>query len=104
MRTIVIDGKFMTSKKEAHDYLAKRLSFPDYYGKNLDALHDCLLDISTPTHIVFYNKHYLDIALGSYTHIMFKTFIHASEENNFLIVSFDIDSENGEYTEHTYYS
>ncbi|NLB79239.1 MAG: barstar family protein [Clostridiaceae bacterium] len=93
MKTIVIDGKFMTSKKKAHEYLAKRLSFPDYYGKNLDALHDCLLDISTPTNIVFYNKKYLDIILNSYAHIMLKTFMHASEENNFLTISLDIDSE-----------
>lgn len=93
MRTIVIDGRFMSSKKEAHDYLAQRLSFPDYYGKNLDALHDCLLDISTRTNIVFYNKDCLDTALESYAYIMIKTFLHATEENDFLSVSFDIDSE-----------
>lgn len=93
MRTIVIDGQFMTSKENAHNYLAKRLSFPDYYGKNLDALHDCLLDISTKTDIVFYNKCYLVAALESYANIMIKTFLHASEENDFLSVSFDIDSE-----------
>lgn len=83
----------MSTKEEAHNYLAQRLSFPDYYGRNLDALHDCLLDISTKTNIVFYNKCCLYAALESYACIMIKTFIHATEENDFLSVSFDIDSE-----------
>lgn len=31
-----------------HEELADRLEFPDYYGKNLDALNDCLSDIDVP--------------------------------------------------------
>src|SRR5687768_2056766 len=31
-----------------HDELAGRLEFPDYYGKNLDALNDCLSDVAVP--------------------------------------------------------
>ncbi|MBO4783300.1 MAG: barstar family protein, partial [Lachnospiraceae bacterium] len=27
---------------EAHEYLKEVFSFPEYYGKNLDALFDCL--------------------------------------------------------------
>ncbi|MGM9955179.1 MAG: barstar family protein [Peribacillus sp.] len=29
-----------------HNDLASILHFPDYYGKNLDAFHDCLLDMA----------------------------------------------------------
>ena len=34
-----------------HDYLRVTLGFPDHYGKNLDALYDCLGDIDTPTRL-----------------------------------------------------
>ncbi len=32
-----------------HDYLARKLDFPEYYGKNLSALADCLSEICQPT-------------------------------------------------------
>ena len=31
--------------EKAHADLARVLHFPDYYGNNLDALHDCLTDL-----------------------------------------------------------
>lgn len=31
-----------------HDDLASQLEFPDYYGKNLDALNDCLSEMVVP--------------------------------------------------------
>lgn len=37
------------SKSEVHEYIAASLGLPEYYGKNLDALRDCLGDISEPT-------------------------------------------------------
>ncbi|MBO5149095.1 MAG: barstar family protein [Anaerotignum sp.] len=37
----ILDGKKMVSREEAHAYLKDTFGFPDYYGKNLDALHDC---------------------------------------------------------------
>ena len=38
-----------SKKEELHSYLKKKMKFPDYYGENLDALFDCLTDISTDT-------------------------------------------------------
>lgn len=29
-----------------HDQLSEALGFPDWYGRNLDALHDCLTEVS----------------------------------------------------------
>ena len=42
---IVLDAMRLQSKDEAHKYLRDALNFPEYYGGNLDALHDCLTEI-----------------------------------------------------------
>ncbi len=39
---IVLDGKRMTGRAQAHAELKDKLALPDYYGGNLDALNDCL--------------------------------------------------------------
>lgn len=49
MKYIELNAKLI--EKEGHDYLKKSLNFPDYYGKNLDALYDCLTEISVETEI-----------------------------------------------------
>lgn len=41
---IILDGKRMTSKEETHAYLKEALDLPSYYGRNLDALYDCLTE------------------------------------------------------------
>ena len=43
---IVLDASRMTDKETSHDYLKEVLGLPDYYGKNLDALHDCLEEMT----------------------------------------------------------
>ena len=39
---IILDMKRVGSPEAAHAYLQRALVFPDYYGKNLDALYDLL--------------------------------------------------------------
>ena len=49
---IVLDAKRFKGRTRAHAYLKEVLQLPDYYGKNLDALYDCLGDIAEETVIV----------------------------------------------------
>ena len=39
---ITLDLKSVKTPAEAQDFLKNALAFPDYYGKNLDALYDML--------------------------------------------------------------
>lgn len=39
---VILDASRMTDKTTAHAYLKDILNLPEYYGNNLDALHDCL--------------------------------------------------------------
>ena len=49
MKYVVLNCEELYERRRAHRYLAKTLEFPDYYGKNLDALFDCLTELSDCT-------------------------------------------------------
>lgn len=49
MKKVILDCEKLLEWKQAHLYLAERLNFPDYYGKNLDALYDCLTEFGECT-------------------------------------------------------
>ena len=68
-----LDGELI--KKDGHDYLAEALNFPDYYGKNLDALYDCLTEIDCEIELINASAVDKDII---------DTFKDAASENEFL--------------------
>ena len=74
---IILDASKMDSRKDAHLYLMEQLSFPDYYGKNLDALYDCLTDLDETT-VVFVDLHRAE---GSYCDKVVRVFREAAEDN-----------------------
>lgn len=45
MKNVIIDCEKLMQKEQVHLYLAELFDFPDYYGKNLDALFDCLTEL-----------------------------------------------------------
>ena len=45
MKEITLDCRGFCPRSALHRAFAEALSFPDHYGNNLDALHDCLTDI-----------------------------------------------------------
>ena len=46
MEEKIIDCSAIHTKEDLHRIFRETLSFPDWYGSNLDALHDCLTEIS----------------------------------------------------------
>lgn len=51
MDEITLDCTGLETKAQLHAALADALSFPDWYGNNLDALYDCLTDLDEPVHL-----------------------------------------------------
>ena len=62
MKSVSLDAKKMVEKENMHEYFAKKFDLPEYYGKNLDALFDCLCEINEPTLIKLKNENALDSA------------------------------------------
>lgn len=54
MKRVELDFSQCYSKDAVHDYLIKKFDFPQYYGRNLDALFDVLGDVSEDMEIVFF--------------------------------------------------
>ena len=56
MRTIVLDCARLTERQEAMGYLTEALELPEWWGRNLDALYDCLTDAGGPTQMILQNR------------------------------------------------
>ena len=80
-RRVTLSGNKMLTKEAMHTYLARKLKFPSYYGKNLDALHDCLGDISHPLRITVTFTDRLVEELGDYGETFLEVLKDAAEEN-----------------------
>lgn len=61
---VMLDCARLTDRETAHDYLKECFGLPDYYGRNLDALYDCLSERSA-CRVVLQNPSAL-MALGEY--------------------------------------
>lgn len=66
MRKITLDIERMRSLPMLHKYLHTALALPEYYGANLDALYDCLTEMSEPTELVVPKKVADEAYLGWY--------------------------------------
>ena len=53
--TLYLNGALFGNGNQIHNYLANQLSFPTYYGRNLDALYDCLTERGEDTTLVLQN-------------------------------------------------
>ena len=81
---IILDARRMDVKKEAHAYLMETLNLPKYYGENLDALYECLCEL-TDTELIITNaceaeRYYLKVE---------KVLKKAAEDNGELTLTID---------------
>ncbi|MBR0509049.1 MAG: barstar family protein [Clostridia bacterium] len=64
MKYVFLDGDRIQKPAAMHAAFAEALSLPAYFGKNLDALHDCLTDIPEPVCVIAVNTDLLRAHLG----------------------------------------
>ena len=83
----VIDGGTIDSREALHRALRETLSLPKWYGKNLDALYDCLTDLREPTELAVTNAAKLCERLGGYALALLHVLRDSERENENLTVS-----------------
>ena len=52
MRCVIIDCTDIDTREALYDALSNHLKTPVWFGRNLDALHDCLTDVGAPTRLI----------------------------------------------------
>lgn len=82
MLICILDGNNITDKETLHDTLAASLHLPDWYGRNLDALYDCLSDIQEETEIRLLHEEALENHLGHYANALRKAVHEVCQENS----------------------
>ena len=87
MRKITLDIEKMRSLPMLHKYLHTALALPEYYGANLDALYDCLTEMSESTELVVPKKVADEAYLGWYGQQFLQMLEDAAAANEALRVT-----------------
>jgi ribonuclease inhibitor len=87
MKEIRLNGAKMVDKAATHAYLKRKLSLPDYYGENLDALWDCLSTDASPKKITVDKPALIIENLGEYGESLLKLFREIAAENGCIEVN-----------------
>ena len=81
MAEIVLDGLELRSLEEVHDRFAQALALPEWYGRNLDALYDCLTDLGEPVTVRLQHQEVLEGRLGRRGRALVRLLRRAAAEN-----------------------
>ena len=83
-----IDCRQLTNRAAAHAYLQKVLPLPEYYGRNLDALYDCLTEMPEAVLVLEHRKE-----VTPYGEAAAQTAEDAARANPALLIAYDEDPE-----------
>ena len=86
MKNVIIQGSEIFSIADIHEKLMDELGFPEYYGMNLDALHDCLTDIFEETCISIVGSNEASEKFGADFDRFMQVLNDAAEENDNLYI------------------
>lgn len=78
--TLTVDCAALRTKADFHKKMSNLLHLPNYYGDNLDALHDCLTSLPQQTTLVLLHTQALIDNLGPYGRAAINAITHAEME------------------------
>ena len=81
MKEITIDCREIASRADFHRTFAAAMSFPEWYGNNLDALYDQLTSVGVDTTVILRNWAEAEGALGRYAICARRAMEDAVKEN-----------------------
>ncbi|MCI9331737.1 MAG: barstar family protein [Oscillibacter sp.] len=81
MAEVVLDGLELETPEDIHDLFAGTLALPEYYGRNLDALFDCLTDCQNVLVIRLRHQGALEDRLGPRGRALIRLLRQVAAEN-----------------------
>ena len=75
----ILDAGRVSDRPSLHTELQTVLELPGYYGRNLDALYDCLTDFEEPVTLLIVDSGLLSERLGDYAGNFLKTLSDAAD-------------------------
>lgn len=85
---IYIDASRLTNRDDMHEYMKEVFEFPEYFGRNLDALYDCLGEIIEDVDVIFTSDALRIICENEYAFRCLMVFGKAADENPFIHLLF----------------
>ena len=91
MKVILLDGNKITSIRDLHEIFKESLDMPEWYGKNLDALHDLLTCYQDGVGIIAVNTPELSKTLGKRWHPFLRLMedVCAAKDNIRFVMPFE---------------
>jgi len=86
MKQVILDGTKIISREQLHNVLQQCLSLPEWYGRNLDALFDCLTDLNEPICMVLQGRLALRVHLSRYAETLERVLQRAEQENEKFVL------------------
>lgn len=87
--SVTMNGADILDRGELHAFLAGALALPDWYGRNLDALWDCLTSLHEPLELRIQNYAALEEHLGAYTDLFIQVVRDAADENGRITLTIE---------------
>ena len=85
---LILDGCSVKDREDLHRQMESVLNFPEWYGGNLDALHDCLTELMEEVDIRIIHTEELKSVLGDYADTLLRVLRDAEQVNlNIQIVT-----------------
>ena len=85
---LILDGCSVKDREDLHHQMEAVLNFPEWYGGNLDALHDCLTELMEEVDIRIIHTAELKAGLGDYADALLRVLRDAEQVNlNIQIVT-----------------
>lgn len=86
MRKLMVNARDFVTREAMHEAMRKALEEENYWGSNLDALHDCLTSIFEPTELRVINWSYAATQLRGYSDGLWRVLSDSSDENSNLAI------------------
>ena len=80
-KTIRLDGNRITNSKDMAVYMKEIFSFPETFGGNLDALHDCLSEVNVDTVIQLDEETLRTVCDEKYAWKVMRVLLDETEDN-----------------------